>query len=262
MEKRDAFQMFPIFLGIIILCAVLRLYEYYFNFGIVIVEYIETFEILLSFIDIPNFLFILAFLAILIMILLEITTLNIFISKNLKINLLDKRLHLFLAFILLTIFISYFINSFYKKEYYYSDTDYRRKISEGILLGICYSTTILSIVRLFLLITSASFNFNRLMYNTIYFAISLYLLCMFDASNSSDDIIKKRKHFQFVSFEYKDQKIQTDSLNYYIGNTRNYLFMYNVKFKQTSIYPKCDISFLTYKKPDQLVKRNSQKRER
>jgi hypothetical protein len=57
----------------------------------------------------------------------------------------------------------------------------------------------------------------------------------------SVDKLKDGKPKYSVEFLNENVQITTDSLNMYVGETQNYLFLYNLKDKQTSIYRKDNI---------------------
>jgi hypothetical protein len=47
-----------------------------------------------------------------------------------------------------------------------------------------------------------------------------------------------------ATFLYENVKIETDSLLFYIGSTRNYIFLYDKKLTCSKIYEKSNIKFL------------------
>jgi hypothetical protein len=75
------------------------------------------------------------------------------------------------------------------------------------------------------------------------------------------DSLKSGKTIQKVEFNYRDMKIYTDSENIYIGQTKDYLFIRNIKREENKVYNISDIKNLIVTDPDSfLIEKNELQR--
>ena len=60
--------------------------------------------------------------------------------------------------------------------------------------------------------------------------------------------VNNNKKYYGVEFQLEDQTIISDSTNYFIGKTKNYLFYYKEKEKQSFAYPMNRIKMISFKR--------------
>lgn len=58
--------------------------------------------------------------------------------------------------------------------------------------------------------------------------------------------VREGKRYAGVSFSIDGAKIASDSLHYYIGNTRNYLFFYDQSSHKSTVYPMSRVADITF----------------
>jgi len=246
MEKKDLLPMLPACIGIVILCAIARLYLYYAQFGVHIIAYIDTSEILLSFLDIPDTLFLLSITVLFFLSILKSLPFKWkeYILRKIKYD-IDKKNYFVGTFILITGFLFYIFSIFNNQSDYDLATDYT-EIQFGLfIISMCYSFVVISIIKLYNVVFDCDITSKRIINNVLYFSSALYLLCIFDAEMSANKIIKRNKLSSNVKFVYSNQKYQTDSNVVCVGFTKGYIFLYDKKINTTSVFPMIDISYLT-----------------
>jgi hypothetical protein len=67
------------------------------------------------------------------------------------------------------------------------------------------------------------------------------------ANHQATSIIKTKSHFGNVIKLENNLLLTSDSLNYYVGNTKNYLFFYHEASKTTDVYPMAKVTSITFK---------------
>jgi len=81
-------------------------------------------------------------------------------------------------------------------------------------------------------------------YSNLAFIIFLFLI--YTVTDSYRDIKKVQIANKKVEFLYKEEKIKSNKENFYLGQTKNYLFMKNFKKDEVSVYERKLISELKY----------------
>lgn len=98
--------------------------------------------------------------------------------------------------------------------------------------------------------------FNSLTVNKISWIVFIFLISyLFTAhtlyrfqQSKATNLLKDDIRIKEVCFLYNDTPRQTDSVIFYIGGTKNNLFLYNRKTKETFIYEKNNITNLKYQR--------------
>lgn len=99
-------------------------------------------------------------------------------------------------------------------------------------------------------------NFNLLTVNKISWPVFIFLISyLFTAytlyrsqQSKATSLLKDDIRIKEVSFLYNNTPIQTDSVVFYVGGTKNNLFLYNRKTKETFIYEKNNLTNLKYQR--------------
>jgi hypothetical protein len=82
------------------------------------------------------------------------------------------------------------------------------------------------------------------------FNIMLYVLIILVAliSNTRGEVqdVKEKKRFAKTSFLLDSNLISSDSLHYYIGNTKNYLFFYDQHKNRTTVFPMNKVASISF----------------
>ena len=60
-------------------------------------------------------------------------------------------------------------------------------------------------------------------------------------------LVKDRKKYINVTFTTDNTFVKADSMHYYIGNTKNYLFYYDQDSSKTTVYPMSKITNISFK---------------
>jgi len=235
---------FIIFLGMA------RLMTFYSAFGISIISYLDFSEIITSFFDIL-FIVVIYFAYISIQNFVagnksEVETANTKRQKILNEDNLWKLIKLYIIYFKsllifwVVVIIGYLISYFVFNWVTFSSVLIIVAIFVFLLL---FFTVHIEIERK-LIHFQSSVTKKRFVYLTLY-SLALTLSVIYYSSYQAG-LIKRDKTTFGVSILLEDnQKIISDSTNYYIGKTQNYLFIYHEKLKTTDIYPMNRVKQLT-----------------
>ncbi|MBI3193994.1 MAG: hypothetical protein HYZ34_05920 [Ignavibacteriae bacterium] len=82
------------------------------------------------------------------------------------------------------------------------------------------------------------------------FNIMLYVIIILITliNNTRIDVqnVKEKKRFAKTSFVIDSIVINSDSLHYYIGNTKNYLFFYDQQYNRTTVFPMNKVNSISF----------------
>lgn len=210
-------KLIPFLSILILLSSIIKNYIYYFNFGININEYIELSEFPLLFIN--DFSFYFAFI---------ISFLLFFPFVYIKIYVRDK-LGSTIPF------------SFTKK--------FTKAALPSLIIVIIYNclkdapldiklSSIENFIVIFFAILLLYLDKDLTFSKNYYFIVSSILMLFFSALNSVSDIYKveNNKIKLYVSFEIDNEIISTNNEKIYLGKTKNYIYVYNKKLKETEVF--------------------------
>ncbi len=82
-----------------------------------------------------------------------------------------------------------------------------------------------------------SFKIQNFLFLVISFLVSLSLLIILRLDYNEFVEIRFKKRNSKVKIILDDKIIESDSANYYVGHTKNYIFIYHEKNYQTDVYP-------------------------
>ncbi|MEI9954913.1 MAG: hypothetical protein WDM90_01035 [Ferruginibacter sp.] len=91
---------------------------------------------------------------------------------------------------------------------------------------------------------NSSINRRRFLYLTLYGLILTFSVVYYSSYQASQIKIKKATLGVRIFLD-NDKELVSDSINYYIGQTKNYLFIYHEKNKTTDVYPMTRIKQMT-----------------
>jgi hypothetical protein len=248
MHRKDLIQFVPLLIGYLIFCSITRLVIYYHFFNISIVPFLEFSEILTSFLDI---IVLLPYLVVLSGTGILIVMYFIIIVRKWHLRKHKKKL---------------WLTRFIYEEFFNSS-----KIYFGVSIFICFVASSLRydakdasfwivafrnifgiwffilLAKPYLFISGKFFLVRRFSKSIKSVIIVFFIFTIINAFLEVIATIDSEKRIN-VSFEtIYNKKITTDSLNYYLGNTSKYLFLYNSKSGSTSVYPMSDIKSLEFK---------------
>lgn len=211
-------KILPFLSLIILLSSIIKNYTYYFNFGININEYIDLSEFPLLFINDFSFylFFLLSFLIYFPLIYLRIYIRNRFGAQYFTFTLTKKISKFAIPIIILTIIYICF-----------KDTSLDIKLSSIENYIVIFFVTLL-----FYLDKDLKFSKNY------YFIVASFLMILFSMFSAFSEISKIEQgkiHFQ-VSFIFDNKELKTNNTQIYLGKTKNYIYIYDKKLKETSIY--------------------------
>ncbi|PJZ28395.1 hypothetical protein CH378_18130 [Leptospira kmetyi] len=88
--------------------------------------------------------------------------------------------------------------------------------------------------------------FKNALVSFLFSIFAMFLICI--AVNNYINYMKVAdgKPFALVTFKFKEKQFSSDELVCYIGETRSYIFLYDLKIKKTSVYLKSDLNELNY----------------
>ncbi|WP_185290166.1 hypothetical protein [Chryseobacterium lactis] len=213
-----ASKIIPFLSIIILLSSIIKYYTFYFNFGININEYTELSEFPLLFINDLFFylVFIISFI-------------------------------FYFPFVYLRIYIRQKFNS---NIFTFSVTKYFTKFSLPviilIILNICFKdipldiklnsieTYIVTFFALLLIYLDKDITYSK----NYFFIITIFLMLSFSMLNAFSEIskIERGKISHQISFTSDNKEIKTTSTQIYLGKTKNFIFIYNNKIKETIVY--------------------------
>jgi len=81
------------------------------------------------------------------------------------------------------------------------------------------------------------------LFMVIYGLVTLLTSAYFNAISNADKV-KNGKNYG-MNIDIDGRLIQSDSSNYVIGKTENYLFYYESKLKRTTVYPTEKMNYMT-----------------
>jgi len=274
MEKlQNAIKLFPIITILLVFFGFLNLYFYYKPFGVNIYSYLNSSEIIFSFLpDIQTTLAWIGLVTISFLILIPVFTLArpleiTFSNKESKENeeeegLQEKGSRL-----------SYYMNNLLWKNFKHLTWKERGKviwkiISNGnmiwlfILLlftyysdfkpceepDIFYSLFSIWVISIIMLVLKL-FRYNEFIaIGLAYFLFLISFMVYLGIKNEcKSQIVKKGKTNIDLSFSYNNEIVKTDTSLFYIGATQNYIFLFDTIRQETNLFKKSDISHIKIK---------------
>lgn len=232
-------ELIPIFTVLLIFLSYVNMQAYYEVIGIDIYNYIDTTELLLSFIPfIYDWLF---YGSILLLVALWILTwiVAFFIEKksgellNQAITVIKRYETALLIIILIikTVIIIIFI-AFESSSLWYN------------VASIAFFSVIVILI--------LAYNINNSNYKSILLIISFFSVMFLSSLMQNNVHVKGQEALNrmdnYISFTYYDTHIQTDSLNLFYGETKNYIFFYNLSDSTSKIYEKIHVTNISYSK--------------
>jgi hypothetical protein len=77
-------------------------------------------------------------------------------------------------------------------------------------------------------------------YSNLFFICSM--VCLFSIASAKSETLRVEKgESKIISFTFNSKNVSTNNTTVYIGQTKNYLFIYNVIKKETAVYQKDDL---------------------
>jgi hypothetical protein len=201
-------------------------YFFYKNFGVVITEYIDLNEALLIFLPLlgDSFGFVFIITIFMSFSFKEVFRKNLFKSASQK-EKLNVVFGLGIVILIVTGIISFFTKNI--------DTFYSGLVS-----------VIIFCVPLFIdmLIGELQLNFPKLIRESIYVLIVVLTIIIWRTYNASR-IINDKLHLKRFEIVFKEQNkiLKSDSTYYYLGRTKNFIFIYDFKYKCSRVFNVSDV---------------------
>ena len=85
------------------------------------------------------------------------------------------------------------------------------------------------------------------LYNFIIWILVLFTCATIIFSLMTFEYRKHESYYSIKNIMYEDKLISADSVNYVIGMTNNYIFLYHEKDKNTTVYNRKNIKYLNVK---------------
>lgn len=234
----------PYFGSLLILCGYIKLSVFYSHFGIKISDYLEISEILTLFLS-DAFIYILITFAIFLYVFITDSTEEIEQKEETKEDIIKTekwlpRLVRFLKFSSKTLFnlalfllitvIGYFIKP--ESLYYFILMDCL------ILILLIFNYVLLEYNRKHKIIFGENLNST---YNNLILTVFIFLLFVFGSVYSEIKTVEKGNIY-FVCFKYFEKDYQSQTNYLYLGQTKNYLFMYDNLNDEATIFSRKDIA--------------------
>ncbi len=228
----------PLIIAFLIACGYIKLYFYYNFFGVMINDYIDMSEILSLFL--PNLMrYILLLLlgsAVIIFLLFSRKKIEDKVNKN---DLKNARKNFNILFYTLSILS---IVYFFIPYDIYPET-IRKNLRPKYELVYYFLWPL--IISFFFIIKNIHKYYNIKMSKITIVIIFCLVYILFGSITSAFREISFTKREKYkVSFEYLDKKVTSSKNTLYIGQTKNFLFMKNLKNDKTSVYNRNNIEFL------------------
>jgi hypothetical protein len=249
-ERGITFQSIIPYLGsFIIFLGVLRLTFFYDEFKIDIISYLEFTEIITSFFDI----------LIILLSLIAMSTMFIIMNKiHLKENnkkLLTqilgsdsfwKRLKLYPLYYS-NLLLNYLITIVALTLFYYKNTPFYVIImcSGALLVGFVVEIIITEIKIKHHTLSSSKDSIILSSMMMLSIIVCVYTVEL--ATQEANDIKEKKMYYGTTLYLDDSTKLVSDSTNYYIGKTQNFIFFYHEKAKTTDVYPMDRVKQLSFK---------------
>lgn len=238
-EKSKFLAFVKYFPAYLVFLGCLKLIVFYKSFDIKIVEYLDSSEVLISFLDSVIFYFSIFVFPILLLLSFfgntigKVNAESFNKSLNLKfyLRLLNDFKEYYIAFILglINIIIFLFVGKMNEA-----------KIALFVIFPGIY--IVFFIVRELRIAYKKQYNYSiPATYVNIF--IILFMMTSFILRDTLNDVHKIKQQFKYFGSEvqFDNEKIKSDSIITYIGQTRNYIFFYNLKINTSIIYPKTRI---------------------
>jgi len=256
-KPKSFFELVPFFGSFLLFLGICRLISYYGEFGINIVNYLDFSEILTSFFDV---FVILAFI-------FSITFIQGFLSaskrseesnrkrKNIiEEKFLIKRMGMYFSYYISSFVGAIFALSFnflvlrlFDKSLIWNDLFYYYLVTLGYYVFLIFLTEIEIRHKYFQSSDSFKFYIQVLIYSTLVVALVIYTGYRQALS------VKERKIYYGTAIELEgNSRIVSDSTTYYIGNTKNYLYVYHEKDGSTDVIPMTRIKLISHRHPSNL----------
>lgn len=249
LNKKELKEVLPFLGGLLLVLGFIKLYLFYNNFGINISEYIEFSEILVAFL--PNMLGL--------SIIIIIGFLNNFILTSVSEFEIESKLK---NEIIETIGFTDKLKKHYKLNpllflgtiillMIYSFSSYINSLNANIFRNA--SILFIAILVYQILWFEISYKYKKLYENEISQTYSnliliVYFLTIYNIFFTYSNIEKiEKSEGTKVSFCIDDDYFKSDSDNIYIGQCKEYLFMYNKKNKEAKVFKRSDITNLILK---------------
>jgi hypothetical protein len=248
-EKIKVSDYFIFFAPFLIFLGMTHLITFYNGFGISIVRYLDLTEIIVSFFDVilavafvyayaiiqnffsGNFLFE-----------NEIQKRENIINENSLVKLMPLylsylRLPLILGLIIIVASLTAFLPN-YKISYWAP-----LSISLLVIFGICLKILDLEIERRHLK-NYSNIERKRFIFLTLYLLVSIFAISYY-SKYKVYDLKSNKSSFGVTIYFNDDVKFVSDSSNYYISNTRNFLFIFHQQQNKTDVIPMSRIKQIT-----------------
>jgi hypothetical protein len=230
-EDASLIPYLPLLSGILIFLGVCRLSFYYKEFGINIINFLEIGEIITSFLD---KIILLGLVIVLGLVIGKYR--NSFSSDG---NFKSELSKLFLA---RWIVLFAFVGVAGLVQVVYHNPQFT-----GMMLAIGFLGPFF-----ILLLTAAARNIHRPIKSNLFWALSIsslsILFLLYYSILIECQAIKTLKTKMGIEVIFDCESFKGDSSNFYIGNTKDYLFIYHQKTNQTSVYPMSSVKKIIYKK--------------
>lgn len=227
--------------GLIIIGALLNKYVYYTYYNINIVHFLDISEIIVS--NFSMYIQLLIYISALVKYLETIKYDNEFkheeiydMHSYIKLIGITTGLNIFLIYLFTSNTFGQIINSKYS---------YILVINLLIIPAILNYKSIKKYFKLSDIITTV-INDQYKKYNTLLFALFASLYLIINTTYGVFQTINSRFTQYKVSFTYKEKLFETNTSLKFIGQTRNYLFLYNPIIKKTTVYKIDDLELLSF----------------
>lgn len=238
-KLETAIKFFPLIFLLLTTLGYIHLQAYYYFFDIQIINYLDLTEIVLLFFNTSILL-----ILIILIVIFTIYILDKKIANDVKIKSAagqpKKKFSNRLGYIL------FFTQIIYAILVYLS----------GYYIGLIYPFGYLTLIAIFFLFEKL-FLKTMLKENNSFFFISLYIciaaflltnLCTITNSiETGYNIRNSNKEIKYISFTYKNKIVESSKNFVYVGETKSYMFLFDSKMKQTTIYKKENIDDLKMK---------------
>lgn len=235
--------------SLLILCGYLKLNVFYSHFGIKISDYLEITEVLTLFLS-DAFKYIAIILGVYIFYFIADSSEDVEKKEQKKNDILETekwfpRLVKFLKFSSNLLFNILVYLLFTAACYYWKPTNIYYFILVDIMLIVIlvFTYSLFEYKRKYKIAFGKKLNST---YNNLILTFFIFMLFVFQSAYIEIKTVEEKNPY-FVCFEYSKKDYQSDTKYLYLGQTKNYLFMYDKLNNETTVFTRKDLTNFTIK---------------
>lgn len=244
-------QLLPYLGPFIILLGVIRLMCFYNAFGISVIDFLDFSEIVTSFLDITAFIIFVLLYAVVQGVLFNNPEQEKSLNSQFELLLEEKRtvklITLYFRYLSSLLIFLLFIDVILVicNLYFHSVSSYELLITNYIFLALIFFIIVIVEIERKHKIKNSTLNNRRFIYLVLRVMVLLVIVANI-ATYQVHGIKVNKSHLGITVYLDDNSVLKSDSNNYYIGNTKNYLFYYHEKTKTSDVYPINKIKQLTF----------------